>query len=458
MILPRGMKPCARGAASRRDCRRDRRDGFSRVCLWLAIVPLALLLICPSLSRASATFIAPMPANVGEVEIYLLTRGAGDEVYTKYGHTIIRVVDPSNRLDIAYNWGAFDFDDPGFTWKFLRGFLLYYLDITNTGIQVEVSEIEKRWLVQEKLNLTDRQKAALLLELNRESRPDQRYYRYLFFTDNCSTRPRDIIDRALGGKIAAAYRGKESGFTFRDKVMEHNASAPILAMGQDVLLSSEVDRVISQWEEMFVPLKLREYLLTMAACDDAGRERPGERLLSATTTLASYPDPVNSPVNGYVIVGLLLGIPALLGLALYGKTRFRKTGLRIFGLVLAVWGGLSGFFGLYLVLAWAFSEHTVVYHNANLWLFWPVDWYLLVPGGALLWNGAGLRRGGLCSEWTAWFARGHLLALGIYGALAIGGVFTQHVARVLAGFGPLALLLYGTALYLAGGFRRGKAS
>ena len=445
-IWSSGMKQCA----FVRSC------GHSRLLAFL--FPLLFLLALPAFSRASATFIAPMPAKVGEVEIYLLTRGAGAEVYTKYGHTIIRVVDPSNRLDISYNWGAFDFDDPGFTLKFLRGLLLYYLDITNTGIQVEVSDIEKRWLVQEKLNLTDRQKAALLLELNRESQLDRRYYRYLFFTDNCSTRPRDIIDRALGGKIAARFRGKESGSTLRDEVMEYNASAPILAMGQDVFLNSEVDRGISQWEEMFVPLKLREYLLTMPAYDDAGRERQGERLLSATTALASYPDPVNSPVNGYVIFGLLLGIPTLLGLALYWKTRFRKAGLRIFGLALSVWGGLSGFFGLYLVLAWAFSEHTVVYHNANLWLFWPVDWYLLIPGGALLWNGAGLRRGGLWSEWTAWFARGHLLALGIYGALVIGGFFTQHVARVLAGFGPLALLLYGMALYLAGGFRPGKTS
>jgi hypothetical protein len=128
-----------------------------------------------------------MPANVGEVEIYFLTRGAGADVYTKYGHTMIRVVDPSNRLDISYNWGAFDFDTPGFTLKFLRGLLPYHLEITDTRVQVEISDIERRWLLQEKLNLTDKQKAALLLELNRAAQPDRRHYRYLFFTDNCST-------------------------------------------------------------------------------------------------------------------------------------------------------------------------------------------------------------------------------------------------------------------------------
>lgn len=433
MILPGGMRV--------RAC--------YRACLWA----LLFLLAHPAFSRASAGFIPPIPANIGEVEIYLLTRGAGADVYTKYGHTMIRVVDPSNRLDVSYNWGAFDFDTPGFTLKFLRGLLPYHLEISDTRVQVEISDIEQRWLVQEKLNLTDSQKAALLLELNREAQPDRRYYRYLFFTDNCSTRPRDFIDRALGGKIAARFRGKESGSTFRDKVMEHNASAPLLAMGQDVLLNREVDRGISQWEEMFVPLKLREYLLSMPAYDNDGRPRAGERLLSGTMTLTSHPDPVNSPLNGYVILGLLLGIPTLLGPALYLKTPFRKAGVRIFGLALAFWGAVSGTFGLYLVLAWAFSEHTVVAHNANLWVFWPVDWYFLVLGGVLLWKGAAPRKGGLLSKLAAWLVPGHLAALGIYAILAIGGFFAQSVVRVLVYFGPLAFLLYGLILYLTG-FRR----
>lgn len=422
----------------------------SRACRCACLWALLFLLAHPAFSRASASFIPLMPANVGEVEIYFLTRGAGADVYTKYGHTMIRVVDPSNRLDISYNWGAFDFDTPGFTLKFLRGLLPYHLEITNTRVQVEISDIERRWLVQEKLNLTDKQKAALLLELNRAAQPDRRHYRYLFFTDNCSTRPRDFIDRVLGGKIAAHFQGKGSGATFRDKVRKHNASAPLLAMGQDVFLNREVDRGISQWEEMFIPLKLREHLLSLPAYDDDGRPRAGEKLLSGTTTLASHPEPVDSPVNGYVILVLLLGIPALLGLALHLKTPFRKAGVRIFGLVLAVWGAISGVFGLYLALAWVFSDHTVVHHNANLWVFWPIDWYFLIPGGVLLWKGAAPRGEGLLSKSTGWLVLGHLASFGIYGVLAIGGFFTQSVLRVLIYFGPLAILLYVPALYLTG--------
>ena len=419
----------------------------SHAYLWVLI----LLLVQPVFSWASATFIPPVPADTGQTEIYFLTRGAGDEAYMKYGHTMIRVVDPSHNLDVAYNWGMFDFRTPGFIVKFLRGLLQYHLGIPATRFEVGISQNEHRWLVQERLNLTDRQKAALLLELNREAQPDRRYYRYQFFTDNCSTRPRDVIDRVLGGKIAARFQGRASGSTFRDGVMEYNASAPILAMGQDVILNGEVDRGISQWEEMFAPLKLREYLLSMPAYNDDGTERPGEKLLTATTTLVSYPDPVSAPYSGYAVVWLLLGIPVLAGMALYARPAFRETGIRIFGLVLAVWGAVSGGFGLYLALSWAFSEHAVVVgHNANLLVFWPVDWYLLFPAAVLLWKGAALRKDSLPARLTAWFVLGHLVVLSGYGILAIGGFITQYVTRVLIYYGSLALLIYGLSLHLTG--------
>jgi hypothetical protein len=192
------------------------------VCLW----GLILLLVQPALSWASETFIPPVPEDARQVEIYLLTRGAGDEAYMKYGHTMIRVVDPSHNLDVAYNWGMFDFRTPGFIVKFLRGLLKYHLGIPATRSEIGISQNERRWLVQERLNLTVKQKAALLVELNREAQPDRRQYRYLFFTDNCSTRPRDVLDRVLAGKIAARFKGKPSRATFRDEVMKYNARHP----------------------------------------------------------------------------------------------------------------------------------------------------------------------------------------------------------------------------------------
>ncbi len=416
----------------------------------IGILALLCAFFYPACSWADGRFIPPEPRDLQAVEFYLVTRGAGAEVYTKYGHTMIRVVDPSHHLDVNYNWGAFSFEDPNFIWKFLRGFLRYFLDISPSSHDLRVSQFERRWLVQERLNLTAKQKAALLARLNREAQPDRRHYRYLFFTDNCATRPRNFLNDALGGKIAERSQKEPTGRTFRDKVMDFNASSPVMAMGQDVLLNNEADQKLSKWEEMFVPLVLRDYLLTLPAYNDDGTVREGEKLLSDTQLLVEFPDPAVPFFNGYALIWMLIGTPLLLGLVLAGKTSFRKLGLRLFGLALALWGAIAGLFASFLTLSWAFSEHTVLPHNANLWLLWPTDWFYLFLGIFILLQGAAPRSKGLLARLTGWLTCGHLAALGLYVLLAGGGIFTQYVLRVLVYFGSLALLLYGATLYFSG--------
>ena len=140
----------------------------------------------------------------------------------------------------------------------------------------------------------------------------------------------------------------------------------------------------------------------------------------------------------------------LLGMGLIATASFKKLGARVFGFSLALWGALSGFFALFLYLSWAFSEHTVLVHNANLWVLWPLDWLYLCLGIVLVVKGAMPRQGSFFLKLTGWFTLGHLVTLVIYALLAIGGLFAQNVFRVLVYFGPLSLLLYGFTLNLAG--------
>ena len=44
----------------------------------------------------------------------LITCDAGEDIYTIWGHTAIRVVDSMNQTDIVYNYGSFDFNTPYF--------------------------------------------------------------------------------------------------------------------------------------------------------------------------------------------------------------------------------------------------------------------------------------------------------------------------------------------------------
>ena len=56
-----------------------------------------------------------------EAQVSVLTCGLGNESYSFFGHTAIRVADPANNIDVVYNYGAFDFRTPNFVAKFAKG-------------------------------------------------------------------------------------------------------------------------------------------------------------------------------------------------------------------------------------------------------------------------------------------------------------------------------------------------
>ena len=61
------------------------------------------------------------------MQISLLTCAPGEELYARFGHTALRVVDPANQVDIVFNYGIFDFDTEQFYWKFVKGETWYEL-------------------------------------------------------------------------------------------------------------------------------------------------------------------------------------------------------------------------------------------------------------------------------------------------------------------------------------------
>lgn len=107
-----------------------------------------------SLGAARAEFVPPMPKDFDKVDFYFQTVGIGSELYMIGGHSLIRVIDRSNSLDVVYNWGVFDFSDPWFLFNFIKGHLIYRMDAYSMRGVLRTYRIEKRALWQEKLNLT----------------------------------------------------------------------------------------------------------------------------------------------------------------------------------------------------------------------------------------------------------------------------------------------------------------
>ena len=107
--------------------------------------------------------------------ISLLTCGPGEELYSVFGHTAIRIKDDSN-LDIIYNYGTFDFEDPEFYSKFVKGKLIYYVSSENFNRFMYEYQVENRSVIEQELNLSCEEKERLSEALQSNSKEENKYH------------------------------------------------------------------------------------------------------------------------------------------------------------------------------------------------------------------------------------------------------------------------------------------
>jgi hypothetical membrane protein len=332
--------------------------------------------------------------NPVALRFYLITVDVGSNVWDNFGHSALRVVDELSGSDTVYNWGVFEVRDGpvAFAYDFFIDDLQYRLATQRLEREVANYRAQRRSVWQDELNLTAAQKQRLLARLQWNRAAENVYYDYDYFFDNCTTRIRDYLNEALDGKLAQVASSSTS-LSFRDEVRSHYASIAPIRFALDVLMNGNIDREMSAWESLFLPLRLRSLLeVTESDVVSGGVRLP---LVAASQTLLEYPAPAAQP-DLVVLVGIaLLGLALFLMLMLtrqrrsYSATHARLTFranafcLRLLGLSSVVMGLLSGVFGLLMLASWFASGHTDLHHNLNLLVFWPTD--LLVVVVALRW-------------------------------------------------------------------------
>ena len=350
----------------------------------------ALLLSLPLAAQRPQA--PPAPERGSELTISLVTMGPGDVVYERFGHNAIWVHDSLRHRDIQYNYGLFDFRQKNFILRFVQGRMLYAMGgLDAAASMADYAEHNRSIWVQE-LNLTPAQRADLRDFLVWNAQPANRQYRYDYYRDNCSTRVRDALDRVLGGRIRAATEHVPAGTTFRFHTERLTTNNPFMFTGLLLGLGEPVDRPISKYEEMFLPLAFREHIRSITVPGPDGREIPLVRS-EQTVYLSTAGAPPATPPSwfpAYLAIGLALGA----GLWVGGARRERSRGARI---LLAVGGGLwslcSGMAGLVLAGLWLFTDHAAAWHNENLMQFTPLALALVVllplvalgRAGALRW-------------------------------------------------------------------------
>jgi hypothetical protein len=326
----------------------------------LGLVLVALAWSVPTVAQTSAHPLIRSSAHPGDaLTISLVTMGVGVRVWERFGHNAILVEDRARGTRTAYNYGLFDFRQEDFVLRFIQGRMWYWMQGLDADAMLRSYIRDNRSVWIQELDLSPDQRAALRDFLLWNARPENRYYRYDYYRDNCSTRVRDALDRVLGGRLRARTDTVATGTTYRFHTKRLTASDLPLYTGLDVALGEPVDHPISAWEEMFLPLAVREWAGRMTMPDSAGGERP---LVRAERTLftSSVPDPGDRPparLPGYLAVGVLLG-GALMSLA--------GTARRAFAWLGGGWALLGGTAGAVLAFLWAFTDHLVAHRNENL--------------------------------------------------------------------------------------------
>ena len=316
---------------------------------------------------------APPRVSPGSrLTVYLMTMGPGALVWERFGHNAIYIDDPDRGTDLAYNYGLFDLRQENFILRFIQGRMWYWMAGHSAQRYLEQYAADNRsvWLQELEMPAAARLELQRFLEWN--ALPENRFYHYDYYRDNCSTRVRDALDRVLGGAIRQQTDGVSAGTTYRFHTQRLTENDKLIFTGLLLALGPGVDRPISRWEEMFLPLALREHVRHVTVPGPDGSPVPlvkSERTLFESS--ASPPPPAPPRWLGwYLLIGTALGAAALV----LGKRAERSRGARLaLALLVGGWSLIVGMGGVVLAGLWGLTDHVMAYHNENLLQVNPIS-------------------------------------------------------------------------------------
>jgi len=322
-----------------------------------------LLIACVFLFSFLPPHAAEAQQDSSGLQISLLTCSPGAELYSVFGHNALRIVDSAAGTDIVYNYGTFDFNDPDFYTKFIRGKLLYFVSQVNYSDFLFEYQYFKRGVKEQVLNFSQLEKKKIQADLFQNVREENRYYKYDFLFDNCTTRLRDIIFQKNKYEAYQIPIFTRQGQTFRDHLHVYLDRAHMrwTAFGIDLLLGWGADIPMTQMQSMFLPDFLNKGV-SLTTTDLGKIEQTETAVLAdmqpAPQSLPFYLDPL------FVLTFFcaLLLIPS-----------FYFTSLRL--LSDQILFSFSGMLGLFLLFMWFGTDHQSFSKNLNLVWAFPLNLY-----------------------------------------------------------------------------------
>ena len=302
-----------------------------------------------------------------KAEISVLTIGPGKSLNDSFGHSAFRVRDNANRIDLVFNYGVYDFNTPNFYTKFAQGKLNYKLGLNYYNDFFESYAAQNRTIREQTLNLTQNEKQQLFNFLLNNAKPENKYYLYDFFYDNCATRIKDVINNALNDNLVFH---KPNGFkpkTFRKLIYSNLDKNSWGSLGIDVALGSIIDKKATAEEHMFLPKYIYTFFETATFSNSGKPLVKQSRILFKKRDKPSSSSFLTSPLIIFGIIGFII---LFITYRDYKNTKQSKwLDITIFI--------ITGLIGLLILLLWFATDHESTANNYNLLWAFPINLFVI---------------------------------------------------------------------------------
>jgi hypothetical protein len=291
------------------------------------------------------------------LQISVLTCASGEDVYTAWGHTAIRIIDSSNQTDLVFNFGTFDFDSPNFLVEFVKGNLQYFLSVDDFQNFIAEYQYYGRSIKEQVLILTDTEKAKWQIALQKNLEGNNRYYLYNFITDNCTTRVKDGLYQFTNYQVPPSNIK-----SFRTHVVgaPYQQGIPWIGLGIDVLLGAVSDKTPSPLQAGFLPDLLFDQIAVQPNHIAATQHYDFTK-----TTPVQPTDPIYY-IIGFIVVYLFVG---------KWNARWAVLTAKFLDILLLFIFGIGGLLLVYMSI---FSLHTACHDNFSIAWIHPLYWIALV--------------------------------------------------------------------------------
>tara|TARA_R110002033_G_scaffold30064_6_gene66992 strand:+ start:924 stop:2108 length:1185 start_codon:yes stop_codon:yes gene_type:complete len=293
-------------------------------------------------------------------KISLLTVGTGEDLAAKFGHSAIRLQDPTLGIDEVYGYGTYDFEDPNFYLNFTRGKLSYTISRIPFKYFDYSYQQEKRWIREQVLDLDVQQRTKIVAFLENNLLPENKKYKYDFLFDNCATRIPMVFEKTLGSTFNFDYNYLKDQLTFRELIRLKLNPNSWSNFGIDLALGSVIDREATPYEHLFLPIYVYEQMKHTTL--------DGKPIVKKESVLLDIPELED---RALIFLTPLFWLGILMVLVCYitytDYKNFRRNKWLDFFLFL-----VTGLAGVLIVFLWFGTDHLATKGNFNsLWAFAP---------------------------------------------------------------------------------------